>query len=262
MKRLLFGLILVAGGVFTIVYCSQVEKDAENEYELQMSKAFDEHLLSDKVRSLVNNAKTLQEIETAEMLVQTIPDKNEVAPILALKKSTIIFNEAEDYLRKAIEIERAATLPPEPPPMPPATNEAGEVIPPPQPQPRELHPLTLANLNKATALYEKARKEMEKVKDTGDANFDYHMNYLKGEIYYRLLELVADQESAPELFNQTLTYYKYALRNRNNDINTVINIEILIKNQNDLTGGNNQPQARKRQMLNSKKYGVGKSSGN
>jgi hypothetical protein len=110
-------------------------------------------------------------------------------------------------------------------------------------------------------MYELARKEVEKLKDTSDNDFNYNVNYLKGEIYYRFLELIADQETSQEIFNQTVTYYKQALRYRPNDINTVVNIELLIKNQSNLVS-TTPNQSRKKQMLTSKKFGINKSSGN
>jgi hypothetical protein len=266
MKKLVFGLLLIGFGLVSIQHFSKMEEGVNDELTVQINKTYEEQVLDNKIRVMVNNVKSLDDLDKIEKEMQSLPAtyKERLAPIISLKRATCWFNEAEDYLRKAIEIERAVASVPQDQPMPSATDPENpdnpEQIPPPQ-RSRELHPLTLINFNKAIALYEKARKECEKLKDSFDTDFDYHTNYLKGEIYYRILELVADQESAPALFNQTLTYYKYALRSRSNDMNTIINIEILIKNQNELVGNAGNPQ-RKKQMLNSKKYGIGKSSGN
>lgn len=249
-------------GVFSIYHFSDMENEAEDAQTLIMQQSYEEQVLDNKIRGIVNKAKSISDLEKAEGMLQTLPQKEQdrIAPYITLKKAAIWFNEAEEYLRRAAEIENATVvnLPPMPPPNDPEHPEHSEQIPTPQ---RVLHPLTTVMLNKALGLYEKARKESEKLKDTGDVDFNYHMNYLKGEIYYRVLEFLADQESAQEIFNQTLTYYKYALRNRGNDINTIVNIEILIKNQNGLVGDVGNPQ-RKKQMLNSKKHGIGKSTGN
>jgi len=266
MKRLLFGLVFVAIGVFAVHYFSNAEKDAEDELTLKINKSYDEQVLDNSIRNAVNKAKSIGDLEKAELDMQGLPKQYQerIAPNIALRKAAIWFNEAEECLRRAIEIENAAVVPPGPPPMPmadPENPDEPEPIPAPQPQ-RELHPLTVDSLNRAFALYEKARKESEKLKDGDDLDFNYHMNYLKGEIYYRVLEFLAEPDTAQELFNQALTYYKYALRNRNNDINTVVNIELMIKNQNSLLGNAAGPQARKKQMLTSKKFGIGKSSGN
>ncbi len=261
MKKLVFGLMLIGFGLAAIQHFSRMEQQSDDELTQRINKTYEEEVLDNKVRDAVNKAKSNADLEKAENMMGSLPKeyRERIAPTIALKKATFVFEEAEGYLQKAVEIERASALPP-PAQMVPNPENPAEQIPAPQ-QERELHPLTVVNLNKAIALYEKSRKLSEGLKDTGRSDYDFHLNYLKGEIYYRLLELVADQESAPEMFNQALTYYKYALRNNNNDINTVINIEILIKNQNALGGGQN-PQARKKQMLNSKKFGVGKSTGN
>lgn len=269
MKKLLLGLLFVGLGLVSLLHFSKMEAELEDDQTLSINTFYNAQVIDNKVRTLVNQAVTLDDLERVESQLESLSkeSKDKIGPTIALKKSAILFAQAEDYLRKAIEVENAVFEPkvieqPMPPPDPenPPDNPA-EVLPPPTAQPKVLHPLTIVNLNKATALYEQARKAVEKVKDSGDADFDYHLNYLKGEIYYRILELIADQESAPELFNQALTYYKYALRNRNSDINTIVNIELMIKNQSGLMGNGN-PQARKKQLLNSKKYGISKSSGN
>lgn len=255
MKRLVFGLMLIGFGLVTIQHFSKMEAESDDAQAQQVSKEHEEQVLDSNVRKLVNEAMTLDALDKAEAMANSLSQgrQDKLAPMIALKKATFLFEQAEVYLRKAIEIERATSVPPA------QTDLANpEQASPPQ----ELHSLTQIKLRKAIELYDKARKLCEGLKDTGDMDFDFHLNYMKGEIYYRFLELVADQESAPEIFNQTLTYYKNALRNRNNDINTVINIEILIKNQNALTGGTQSPEARKKQMLNSKKFGINKSSGN
>lgn len=267
MRKLVIGLMFIAIGVFSIHYFSNMEKDDDDHMTLRGHRLYDEQLLDNKVRNMVNIAKSNDDLVNVELAMQELPKEYQerITPTITLKRAAFLFDEAEDYLRKAIEIENAVAVPNQGPPMPPPEPEnsdhSPEQIPPPQAQ-RELHILTLANLNKAMVLYEKARKEAEKLKDIGNPNFDYHMNYLKGEIYYRILELMADPDSAQELFNQTLTYYKYALRSRNRDVNTVVNIEILIKNQSSLLANANDPQARKKQALSSKKYGVGRSTGN
>lgn len=266
MKRLMTSIFFFVLGVILIAYLSKMEVATENAVPLEVG-VHDLQVKENEVRTLINKAANLADIEAIEQKMQDLESKDKLAPYVSLKKSRLMFEEAEMYMRKAVEIERAVFIPDPPaPPMPPPTPDpnnpyATPPMPPPEP-PRIYHPLTIVNLEKAFALYDKARKESEKLKEGDDADFNFHMNYMKGEIYYRILELMSDQESAPELFNQTLSYYKFALRSRNNDVNTTINIEILIKNQNSLMGNSASPQARKKQMLNSGKFGVGKSSGN
>lgn len=268
MKRLMTSIFFFVLGFILIAYLSRMETVSENTVPLELGIR-DSQVKENEVRILINKAKTLADVEAIEQRMQDLDAKDKLAPYVSLKKSRLMFEEAEMYMRKAVEIERAVFIPDPPapippPPMPDPNNPYATPpmpVAPPEP-PRIYHPLTMLNLEKAFALYDKARKESEKLKEGDDSDFNFHMNYMKGEIYYRILELMSDQESAPELFNQTLSYYKFALRSRNNDVNTTINIELLIKNQNSLMGNSSSPQARKKQMLNSGKFGVGKSSGN
>lgn len=260
MKKFILGCMFIGFGLAAFQHFSKMENRVDDAFLKRVNQQYEEQVLDLKIRGLVNGAKTHAELDKAEGMLQSLPQsyRENIMPTLMLRRSVLLFGEAEELLQKAIEIERAVVLPPQP--MPPIDqHDNPEQIPPPA---RELHPLTLVNLNKAIALYEKARKNTEALKDDGTADFNYHLNYLKGEIYYRMLELVADQESAQEIFNQALTYYKYALRSRNNDMNTVINIELLIKNGGGLVNNAGNPQAKKKQLLTSKKYGIGKSSGN
>lgn len=262
MKKFILGCMFIGFGLASIQHFSKMEDQVDDAFTKRVNQQYEEQVVDLKIRGLVNGAKTQDDLDKAEMMLQQLPQayRDSIMPTLSLKRSAFWFNEAEEHLRKAIEIERAVSFP-QPPPKtwPPVDESDTEQLPPPA---KELHPLTTANLNKAIALYEKARKNAEALKDDGTTDFNYHLNYLKGEIYYRMLELVADQESAQEIFNQALTYYKYALRSRNNDMNTVINIEILIKNGGGLVNNAGNPQAKKKQLLTSKKYGIGRSSGN
>jgi len=242
MKKMICGLIFIGLGFFTVDYFSKLEKSLDDDVTQQLNRVYEEDVLDNKVREMVNKAQNLDDLVQVESSMGSLSEakRTKLLPMISLKKSKFWFNEAEQYLMKAAEIERAVDT---------------------QVDDKALHPLTVINLEKAFALYDKSRKEVDKIKDSNDKDFNYHVNYLKGEVYFRTLEFMSNQDSAQELFNQTLTYYKYALRNRPSDINTVINIEILIKNQNKLASNMN-PKARKKQMLNSKKFGVGRSSGN
>ena len=270
MKKLMIGVFFFVLGVILVNYFTKMEAKYENVVPAEASLRA-EQIKENELRDLLNKAKTLKDMDVVEQKMQELGNKDELTQYFAIKKSRLLFEEAEMYMRRAVEIEQAVFIPDPFVPVPPVPmvdpNNPYAVSPippigPPIGPPRIYHPLTIANLEKAFALYDKARKESEKLKEGDDNNFNFNMNYLKGEIYYRILELMADQESAPELFNQTLSYFKFALRNRNNDVDTSVNIELLIKNQNSLMGNANNPQARKKQMLNSGKFGIGKSSGN
>jgi hypothetical protein len=269
MKKLMTGVFFVVLGLVLMNYFTKMEAKHEDVVPTEVSLRA-EQVKENEIRNLLNSAKTLEEVEAVEQRGQELANKDKVAQYVAIKKSRLLFEEAEMYMRRAVEIEKAVFIPDPPkpmsiaPPMVDPNNPYATPVPPPIPPepPRIYHPLTLVNLEKAFALYDKARKESEKLKEGDDNDFNFNINYLKGEIYYRILELMADQESAPELFNQTLSYFKFALRNRNNDVDTSVNVELLIKNQNSLMNNANSPQARKKQMLNSGKFGVGKTSGN
>lgn len=234
---LFFAILFVGAGIY---FYNKESKDAD-ERVAKMVKFEDEQLDNIKATVLVNSSTNIAGLVEAEATLAKLSKERAaaLAPYIALKKSLLYFNEAEGFLMRAVEIETAV---------------GGDS--------QSINPLAQASLNKAIDLYDKARKEVELLKDTNDANFNFSANYLKGEIYYRLLEFVADRESAVEIFNQTLTYYKMALRSKPGDINTVVNIELLIKNQNRLLGNAADPQQKKKQMLTSKKFGVNKSSGN
>jgi len=264
MKKFWVSLLFIGIGIASINYFAKMEDEDNSVVTAKINQSYEEQVADNKVRDMVNKAKSIADLAKAESAMNDLPKeyRDRIEPTITLKRAAMYFNEAEEYLRKAAEVENAvASVPQAPPPPPdPENPDHPEQIPP--PAPRELHPLTLINFNKALGLYEKARKESEKLKDTGSADFDYHLNYLKGEIYYRILEFMADPDSAQEIFNQTLTYYKYALRNRSSDINTIVNIELLIKNQSSLLANASSPQTKKKQSLSGKKYGIGRSSGN
>lgn len=236
MKRLVFGVIFLVLGIGFYVY--NIEEILIGEQVRLAEDRYQDELQFNEVRALVNKANTIEELDQVLKVVDL--DKDKLLPIIGLKRSLLLFNEAEGHLMKAVEIENALT----------------------DDSKQNLHPLTVKELNKAIQLYETARKEVEQIKEQKNLTFDYQLNYLKGEIYFRHLEIMATQETALEMFNQTVTYYKYALRHKPSDVNTVVNIEILIKNQNKLLADASNPNGKKKTMLNSKKFGVNKSSGN
>lgn len=264
----MIGIFFFALGFILFKHFQKMEVAFDNNKPME-DTSYLSKVKENELNELLNNAKTVEDVELVEQKMQDLDNKDQLVQYAAFKKSKLLFEEAEKYMRQAVEIERAVYIPspksavqapmvdPNNPYATPTTPTPTESV-----DPRIYHPLTIENLNKAFALYEKARKESEKLKEGNDSNFNFNINYLKGEIYYRVLELMSDQDSATELFNQTLSYYKLALRSRNNDVNTTINIEILIKNKNSLMSNANNPQARKKQMLSSGKFGVLKHSGN
>lgn len=256
MSRLFLGVFLLILGAAYIIGFSDKNVEQKDYALLRAEQDYQEEVSEYEIVKLVNKSSTLKEVQVAEELVKTLPAKSQkdISPVLSLKKALLLFRSAEEYLKRAAEIETAFS-------------GAAEYIPDPenaQPEnPQQLlHPLAAEMLKKAFELYEQARKEIELLNDDRDYDYNFSLNYLKGVVYYRYLELFSDKESAPELFNQTLSYFKRALRFKSGDIDTVINIELLIKNQSGMGGNGGANNARKRQVLTSKRYGVSKSTGN
>jgi hypothetical protein len=145
--------------------------------------------------------------------------------------------------------------------MPDPQNPNWAPQPPQPPQPPKIHPSVQAIVEKAIPLYEDAKKRIDRVQEQkGDSNFNYSMHYLKGEIYFRHLQILATKETQQELFRQTMNEYKLALRERPGDNDTSINIEILIKEAKG-GGGGDDPNGRQNKMLN-QSVGFGRTKGN
>jgi hypothetical protein len=266
MKKLLFGLGFLALACASFVYLGHKETQFSNaDFRVAEDDYFNQ-LKFNKVNGMFNKANSESSLAIVEALyLGTLDEVAEarMGPYVTLKKASLLFNQGEYYLHRAEEIEFSLSSPPKPagPPDVDPENPNVEPIAAPNEQ-RKYHPLTIQMLQKATDSYEAARKEVDKLSENTDIEFNFGMNYLKGEIYYRFLEFMSDSDTAQELFNQTLNYYKIALRHKPGDINTVVNIEILIKNQNDFLSNASNPQVKRKQMLNVRKAGLGSSKGN
>jgi len=261
MKKLVFGLVLVVGAYASYLYLDHKQVQLTKADTIASAIAYENRIAFRDVSLLINKADSLEHIAIIESLITDLSNQNKemLSPYVSLKKASLLFNRGEYYLKKAIEIESAVVIQqPAGPPMEDPDNPNGELI----QAPRQYHPLTDEMLKKATDLYEEARKEADKLTEGADNDFNYSLNYLKGEIYYRYLELLADNDTAQELFNQTLGYYKIALRYKPGDIDTVVNVELLIKNQSSLLANANNPKAKRKQMLNVRKAGFGSGRGN
>lgn len=260
MKKLLFGLSLIALAYASYLYLDYRQSQSVRTDIVTSTVAYENRLAYNNMTLLINKADSLDQIEIIESLLPDLSKENKdrLAPYIALKKASLLFNQGEYYLRRAGEIEGSVVEPKQPPMEPDDPENHVEQL----PQPQQYHPLTVEMLKKAVDFYERARKEADKLAEGADADFNFSLNYLKGEIYYRYLELLADNDTAQELFNQTLNYYKLALRYKPGDIDTVVNVELLIKNQSSLLANANNPQAKRKQMLNVRKAGLGGGRGN
>lgn len=264
MKKLVFGLGFLVLAYASFVYLDNKQIQLYNGDSVIAKEVYDKQVKFNEVNKLLAKADTYEKLVMAQIEVEFLDkaSKDKLMPYVLMRKASILFNEGEVFLRRAEEIEFSLTLPEPKESTPYTIDPANPYATPPAPEPKKYHPLTLDMLGRATNCYEEARKLVDTLSDNSEADFNFEMNYLKGEIYYRFLEFLADADTAQELFNQTLSYYKMALRHKPGDINTVVNIELLIKNQSAFLANSNNPQVKRKQMLNVRKAGLGSSKGN
>jgi tetratricopeptide (TPR) repeat protein len=159
-----------------------------------------------------------------------------------LKKVINEFREGQEILSKAVELQSSLT--------PDGLNM------------EKFHPLVNKRIEEAMGFFEKSKIKSDQLDELAmDNEYNFVLNYTKGEIYYRYLQFFGSPETALELFNQTVTYYRNALTYKPRDIDTVVNIEILIKEKSKLLSQAANPGDRKQQIL-SPKFGRGKNKGN
>lgn len=266
MKKLIFlGSLLVLGSVAVAAYgfWAQEKQNVVDRVRWQESKD------SEKYASLVtkfNGAKSKDEYLAVEKELSALPKKHQEAltPQIKLRMAMLNFAEAEDLLNRARALQASLSVPP----LPPEKRQVGvdnmgnPVFVQDQAPPPEIHPMAMKLLEKAIPLYNDSKKEMDRLTEVkGDNDYNFRLNYVKGEVYHRYTQLFATQETAKELFNQTVTFYKQALRYKPADTNTVINIELLIRDEQGMGGGAGQPQQQRSKLLN-QQAGHGHSKGN
>jgi len=267
-KLLLLVLVTLAGGSYMMFYSKAQDyerQQKETECQAQIKKV-------DAVNAFIksiNEAKTVAQLESleAELAHWLDPDGDahkKVRSTILLKKARVSFDEAEELLQQAISLQQALNLPPLPPPLPPPQSELADPhnhynsAPPSRPE-LSIHPAAQEALIKADKLYVDSKKYLDKLSDIpGDTSYNFSLNYLKGEVYYRHTMFRSSSETVQDLFTQTATYYKKALSYKPGDVDTTVNIELLLKQQQGMMGeaGQSQPQ----RMLN--QMGMGKSKGN
>lgn len=246
MKRIIIGLAFLAAGIGGFMYFDN-ELNKVNDKEWLTAKAtYAVNKMGNEAIVKINEAKSLEDL-------QGVTCCKELEHYYNLKKARFLFEKAERYLNKAAEIENAFYIPQE------IVNAEDEANGHQQPQ-QSLHPMTLKLLNISQDYYEQARKLIDNIPDTDDKDFNFSVNFLKGVIYHRFLMLFASQENVFELFSQTVSSYKSALKYKNGDIDTVINIELLIKDNKNLAAAS--PQGQRNKMLNLRKAGLGNRTGN
>ena len=133
---------------------------------------------------------------------------------------------------------------------------------PPAPPAKAPHPLVLEALNDAIKLYEESKDEIDLVGEIGNSNdFNFVLNYTKGEIYFRSTQFLSNKETAVEYFNQTVESFKKALKFNPRNINTEINIELLINKKDQMLQNANKPGHQRLRQLQQIQPGMGNNQG-
>jgi tetratricopeptide (TPR) repeat protein len=244
-KLILLGLLVAAGGGTTLYFGLEDDKlqataESKRATEQQEISRTNEYLVA------FNKAGTVEEVRVLLSKLESLPPElqEKVTPAVKLRLAILNFQEAERLLNRARQLQAALT-PPQPQSLPP----------PPPP----IHPQAMELLQKAIPLYEEAKKDVDRLSDRKDnPSYNFLLNYTKGEVYHRHLMLFGNEETAKELFSQAVTYYKMALRHKPGDTDTVINIELLIR---DGEGMGQGPQQQRNRLLN-QQPGSGRSKGN
>lgn len=255
MKWLIFSLGLALTGAGLLVYNhyhEQTRQLAENRKDVLIKEVEEVNELS----RLISSAKNKNELLALQNRVKRVSDKR-LEPVLQLAIAIAIFEDGEFNLAKAIEVNNALALPPGPPPPGPTLFDSPKSPPPPP-----LHPLVVKNLDAAFEHYKEAKESCDRIQQqSGNNDFNFSLNYFKGQVYYRHTQFLSTPETAKELFDQTLVCWKHALSYKTRDIDTVINIELLIKNQQQMLSGAIQPGNQRPQMLPAIQAGRGRLKG-
>jgi len=243
--KIVFGLVFLGLAVLTFCFIDNKQAQVDNiEYD-QAVLDHSSQMADNAARSAINNAKSLGDLHKIKKLPK------ELAPYHSLKEAMFIYKQGEVLIERAAQIENALHVP-----VPPSIHEDEDDNTPSQ----QLNPKTAKLLKESQVCYEQARKIVDNLAETTDKDFNYHLNYLKGLIYHRYLIFFSSQENATELFNQSITHYKNALKNKPSDVDTVINIELLIKDGKGFAGAS--PRVQRNKMLNIRKAGLGTRTGN
>ena len=245
MKKFVFGIICLALAVGAFAYMDSREKQIDDREYQRAERFYKQQLADNFVRNAINEAKSLDDLYKIKELPKDLMN------YYSLKEAAFLFKQAEIVIEKAAQVENALHVPAEEPSNPEDPNQ--------QPQ-QELNPKTIKLLKESEVYYDKARKIVDNLPETLDKDFNFRVNYLKGLIYHRYLLFFSNQENVVELFNQAVTHYRTALKNKPSDVDTVINIELLIKDGKNLIGAN--PQSQRNKMLNIRKAGLGTRIGN
>ena len=266
MRKLIFlGVLLLAAGIGVVAY----GRWAQQKQNITDDSRWEEIKQAEKYASFVKKFNTVaskDDFTALEKDLSSLPKKYQesLGPQIKLKVAILNFAEAEDLLDRARGMQQSLTVPS----IPPAPRQVGvdamgqPVYTQDPPEPPKIHPAAMELLNKATPLYKDCKREVDRLAEVkGDDTHNFRLNYIKGEVYHRYTQLFATQETVRELFNQTVTCYKHALRYKAADTNTVINIELLIRDEQGMAGGPGPGQQQQMKLLN-QAAGSGRLKGN
>jgi hypothetical protein len=129
----------------------------------------------------------------------------------------------------------------------------------------EINPLVMENFSLAATNYGEAQKQIDKLKEIeGNADYNFHLQYTRGNIYYRLLQTLAGDEEKMEFFVQAALAWERALDFRTKDHDTQVNLEILQTNRFVLLSGataDDLEKLRRIPQLTKPRYSIGGQGG-
>lgn len=248
MKKLfILGLVLTIAGMVCVYF--GVDEDAEAS-RVNIEHAKEQQLINDanKLLSVFNNAKTCAEIDEVISKVESLPKalQSDVLALAKLRRSIFLFEEAEALLDRAKQIQQALVSPK---PTPVVQHPVDRQDPRSAPQGPAIVPPAMELLEKAMPLYEAAKSGVDQLGDSKtNQKYNFTLNYTKGEIYHRYLQVFSTQENAREILAQAVMYYRMALKCQPVSRETVINIELLIKDAEAMGSAGSKQQ--KNRLLN------------
>lgn len=262
MKRLIFGMILlVVGFLFFNKFITDYRKQLPVVKEQQRLKEEDRYC--EEITYALNYPELKEEdFKMVKYHLSKLPieKQKQFEDIIELKSLVLQFRKAEDLIARASALQNSIKPIPEPTQTVPV--ETYETEPPPPPKPVELHPFVEEMVNEIVKLYADLKKRVDVLEERqDDPEFNFLLNYTKGVIYFRHTQFFAKPDNVKELFDRTVKYFKVALRNKPDDLNTIINVELLIKNKNQMLSTAQQPGMRRQQMLVPRGAGLGTSIG-
>jgi len=214
----------------------------------------------------INNASSSDDLHEVNDNISSLPDdiKSSLMPIVFLKSATFKFRQAEAYMARAKKLHESISMEDKPQEEPSTEyDEFGDpTTRPPEPPAKVPHPLVVEALNDAIKLYKESKDEIDLVGEIGDSNdFNFVLNYTKGEIYFRSTQFLSNEETAVEYFNQTVESFKKALKFNPRNINTEINIELLINKKDQMLQNANKPGHQRLRQLQQIQPGTGNNQG-